>query len=207
MKRPWSSTAAAALVVLALGAGGAFAQGAAPDSAARRPAVRTLGRASWTSDRAPLQVGDLVTVIIEERTQAREQVSQVAQGVRSQKNTLSATADGDVAVGNTDISTGQDGQSRDVGEARRQGDLTGVVSARVVELTPEGLARIEGSKKVTVDRRPQQVTVKGLVRPQDVDSRNVVRSSQLADADIVYTGRKISPRAGFVGKLLGMLWP
>lgn len=179
---------------------------AAPATPAAPP-VRTLARASWLSDRTPLRVGDLLTVVVAEQTSATEQVSQIAQGTRSQKGTLDATADGDVAVGETHVALGMDGRSRDVGEAKRNGGLSGTVTVRVTALTPEGLGEITGAKKVTVDGRPQEVTIHGFVRPEDVAPGNRVPSDRIADADIAYKGKKIAPRTGFFGKLLGMLWP
>ncbi len=200
-----SRAALLAAAALALGAGAARAQ---DSTLAPAPALpRTLAQASWISDRVPLRPGDLLTVVVVEQTSAREQVSQVAEGSRSQKGTMDATVDGDVAFGATRVAMGLDGRSRDVGEARRAGDLNGVVTVRVTEITPEGLARIQGEKKVTVDGRPQTVSVKGLVRPADVGAGRRVLSSRVADAEIVYTGKKIAPRTGFFGKLLGMLWP
>lgn len=201
---------AAIALALAAGSGAAHAQGdaVADTSRAVRPApVRTLARASWTSDRMPLAVGDLITVIVDEQTDAREQVSRVAQGQRGQNATLSARINGDDAVKDTRIALGLDGSSRDVGEARHNGGLNAVLTVRVTELGADGLARVEGTRKVTVDGRPQQVTLKGMVRPQDIELGNRVHSSRVADAEIVYSGKKISPRTGFVGKLLGMLWP
>lgn len=208
MKTRRSATVVLVLALAAASSRAAHAQNATtPDSASRTPAVRTLGRASWLSDRAPLRVGDLVTVMVDEQTTAREQVSQVAQGQRSQKATMSADINGSQAVKPSAVGLGLDGQSRDVGEARRLGDLSGVLTTRVVAITPDGLLSIEGDKKVTVDGRPQSVTLKGLVRPQDVGPGNRVQSNRIANADIQYNGKKMTPRTGFIGKFLGMLWP
>jgi flagellar L-ring protein precursor FlgH len=179
----------------------------APGTPAAAGPVRTLARVSWVADRVPIHVGDLLTVVVDEQTTAHEQVSQTAQGTRSQTGTLNARVNGDDAVKDTKIAFGLDGQSRDVGDARRLGDLTATLTVRVTEIGADGLARIEGGKKVTVDGRPQQITLKGLVRPEDVEAGNRIASCRIADADIAYTGKKIAPRTGFIGKLLGMLWP
>jgi flagellar L-ring protein precursor FlgH len=201
---------ALAVMLLSLAfAGRARAQGdaAAAPAAPATPPVRTLAMASWLSDRMPLKPGDLLTVVVDEQTQALEQVSQVAQANRSQKASLDATANGDVAIGTTQVNTGVNGQSRDTGEAKRLGNLTATLTVTVVAITPEGLAQVEGSKKVTVDGRPQTVSIKGLVRPQDVTAGNKVASSRIANSEITYTGKKMGPRNGFIGKLLGALWP
>lgn len=196
---------AAALVLISL-AGTTSAQqsgGAAPDSASVRNAAPP--RASWLSDRVPLRLGDLLTVVVDEQTAARERVSRVAVGNRSQRNDLRADMNDDNQAFRFQF--GMDSDSRDVGEANRAGDLTAVLSVRVTAIEENGIARIEGKKSVSVDGRAQEIALKGVVRPQDVSRANTVLSSHIADAVITYKGKKIGPRTGIVGKILGMLWP
>lgn len=197
-------------VIWTLFASTALAQDpAAPaDSAAKQgmPAVSAM-RASWLSDRVPLRVGEMVTVILDEQTSASERVSQIATARRSQNANFSLSADGDAVVGASALDTGMDNDSRDVGEAGRKGDLSGIVTARVLALDGNGVAEIEGSKKVTIDGRDQTITLHGFVRSADVSASNIVYSSRIADAEITYTGKKISPRRGIIGRILSILWP
>ena len=97
--------------------------------------------------------------------------------------------------------------SRDVGEAGHSGDLTAVLTVSVVSVDETGAAKIKGSRTVTVDGRPQAITLEGRVRAEDVDASNRVLSGRIADARITYKGQKIGPRTGIMGKVLGMLWP
>jgi flagellar basal body L-ring protein FlgH len=69
------------------------------------------------------------------------------------------------------------------------------------------VARITGTKKVTVDGRMQDITLSGAVRAEDVSARRIVRSSSIADAVITYNGKKIAPKNGILGKIVGILWP
>lgn len=211
MKKSW-------MLVLALiaFAGAAFAQNAATPAAPDSTAVATparpslAARTSWLGDRAPLRVGDLVTIVVDERTASRERVSQVADGQRSQKTALDANIDsgsGAPTAYDVGINTGLGQKSRDVGEAQRLGDLTAVLTARVTAVEPSGIATIEGTKKVTVDGRLSEVSLKGLIRGEDVSHSNTVLSTRVAGAEILYRGKKISPRSSFVGKLLGTVWP
>jgi flagellar L-ring protein FlgH len=231
MRKSIFGMGATALVAMVLAAGAQAQQPQAPSSApdqqaapadstpGARPGLETATppdqaramnrpiRASWLSDRVPLQIGDLLTVIVDERTSASERVAHVGVGDRSQHATLDAIADGDVAVGKTAISTGIETDSRDIGEAGRQGDLVATISVLVTEILPTGAARIEGTKKVLVDGREQELTLSGIVRSEDVTARNLVHSSRIADAKIGYKGKKIGPKLGFIGKILWMLWP
>lgn len=210
---------AACLVLALLLPGAASAQsGAAPDSAAVQADSSTAAsaapvrprprRADWIGDRVSLQVGDVITVVVDEQTAARERVSTIASGHRSQRADLNAGIGEDARVGpNKSFGAGMKSDSRDVGEASRLGDLTAVLSVRVVAIEPNGLLRIEGGKKVTVDGRMQEVLLAGSVRPQDVSSRNTVPSGDIVDAVITYKGKKLAPRTGILGSILGILWP
>ena len=176
----------------------------APAAAARPRALR----AGWLSDRLPIRVGDIVTVVVDDQTAARERVSKVAVGNRGMRANLNAGVPADPRLGpEKALSSRLESDSRDVGEANRTGDLTAVLSVRVTAIEANGVARIHGSKKVTVDGRLQEIAVEGLVRPQDVGWDNTVLSGAIADAVITYNGKKLGPRTGILGRFLGMLWP
>jgi len=186
---------------------------AARDSGAARadstapPPVRTP-RASWLSDRLPLRVGDLVTVVVDEQTAATEHVSNVATGNRSQQADLNPNLSSDVAIGpSRSFGTGITSNSRDVGDAGRTAGFTAVITVRVTDIAPNGIARIAGTKKVNLDGRQQDVTLTGSIRTQDVDAHNQVRSDHIAEAVLTYKGKKLAPRTGILGGLLGIIWP
>lgn len=209
----------AVLIVAALAVPGAAvaqtpdppAAEAAPESSATAPAGltgRAPARLSWTSDRMPLRVGDLLTVVVDEATAASERVSKVATGDHALRADLNASIGADVVIGPAkSFGSGFKSSSRDVGEAGRQGDLTAVLTVQVTGLEGDGAVRIEGTKKVTVDGRVQNITLKGLVRSQDVSQTNCVLSNRVANAEITYKGKKIGPSKGILGRVLSMLWP
>ena len=183
----------------------------APDSSATSvaaPTGRAPVRLSWTSDRLPLRVGDLLTVMVDEATAASERVSKVATGDHALRADLNASVGTDVRVGPAkSFGSGFKSNSSDVGEAGRQGDFTAVLTVQVTGLEGDGAVRIEGHKKVTVDGRVQDITLKGLIRTQDVSPSNCVLSNRVANAEITYKGKKIGPSMGIVGSLLAKLWP
>src|SRR5438477_280925 len=197
-----------ACVALALlWSGAAVAQNAAPaDSAAKAAAEMAVrNRASWTADRVALHVGDLLTVVVDEETAAREKVTRNSDNNRTMNAQLNATLNSDPQTYNIQSGLGQN--SRDYGEANRSGDLTAVLTVRITSLEANGVAHIQVARKVNVDGREQNLSLTGVVRPQDVSATHYVLSNRVAEAVIEYKGKKIGPRTGLIGKVLGMLWP
>jgi flagellar L-ring protein precursor FlgH len=193
----------AAALALAPAAGAQRKSGGEGTPPPSRPSP--VSRADWLSDRVPIGVGEILTVVVDEQTAARERVSQVAIGNRTLRGSLKADLDGDAHAGGVSSDLGR--QSHDTGEASRTGDLTAVLSVRVVGVESGGVLRVEGRRDVTVDGRQQLVTLSGVVRAEDVTSARTVLSSRIAEAVITYKGRKIGPRAGIIGSILSVLWP
>ncbi|MCA9763188.1 MAG: flagellar basal body L-ring protein FlgH [Gemmatimonadetes bacterium] len=194
-----------ALVPMRLGAQGAAPVGDSTVSAATPPAVVAVDvRQSWTSDRRPLRLGDILTIVVDESALASEQSSEVARNNRTMKGSL----DSPVAPEDfRSLGIGLNRQSDNTGQARRAGSLIAVVSVRVVAVDPNGVANIEGTKLVTIDGRNQELRITGLVRSEDVTQQNTILSSRIANGEIFYKGKKIGAKSGIIGKLVGLLWP
>ncbi len=63
---------------------------------------------------------------------------------------------------------------------------------------------------ILVNAEEQHFYISGVVRPIDIDQMNSVKSSQIADAEIEFTGRGIMSEAqekGWLSKVLGWIWP
>lgn len=197
-----------ALAALALVAPLAAQAPAAPAGPATTPTVPAANsfaaRDGWTSDRRALRVGDLLTVVVGERVTAEDRTSQVARSTRSQRGTL----DGEVFPADlSSIGLGHNAQSDQTGRADRRGTFDATLTVRIAEIEPTGIVRIEGTRLVSVDGRKQEMTLSGLVRPEDISPRNVVASHRIANAEILYKGKKVGPKTGLFGKLLAAFWP
>ena len=198
------SAIAIVLAALALPAQAA-AQGAPAAEEASRP------RQSWTSDRRAFAVGDVVTVLVDEFTLASANRGDFASdrrsrdlGVAVSQNVTDALPDVRASVGSTNSA-----ESRRRGDAMRQNRFQGEMTARVMEVTPAGLLRLEGRKLLHIDDAREELSVAGWVRPQDISSRNQVDSWRIADAELVYTSSAAlgRPRGGILGRVLGRIWP
>ncbi len=163
---------------------------------------------SWTMDRRHFEVGDVISVLLDEYTLASANRNDMAEEQRTGSLEGSASYDGTV-LGRAGLETDRGARSRDRGESVRRDRLAGEMTVRVVEVDDRGLLRVEGTKRVTVDRHQQEMTLTGWVRPEDVPAHNVMESWRIADATIEYTstGDLGKPKKGLISRILGWIWP
>lgn len=194
--------AAAGAAMAVAGPTGAEAQNPTGEARPAGPPLRT----SWTSNRAPLRVGDVVTILVDEFTQVSAGSNEVASRDRDRELGLAGSAGGRSQSGA--LRTNNDVAQRNRGESSRNHRFTAELGARVVEVGPGGMLRIEGVRKVRVDKHEQEVVVRGWVRANDVAMDNTVQSWRVADAEILYTSNGSLTRAGGVWtRLLELIVP
>ncbi len=96
------------------------------------------------------------------------------------------------------------------GETTRNETMTASITARVLDVTPNGNLFIKGSRKVKVNNEAQYITLTGLVRPADISPDNTVLSSFIAEASIEYTGSgpvTDKQRPGWLMRAVDTVWP
>lgn len=172
-------------------------------------AAPVLRRASWFTDQRVFQVGDIITVIVDEQVVASERSIKNARSDRNLNSDVGIQDGGFLALPTSALgfSSSQDQNSRISSEANRRGDLNAVLSVRVVGFEPNGLLRVAGERSVKIDGREQKVTLAGVVRSDDISPSNIVLSSRIAGATITYDGKTIAPSKGILGKILSIFWP
>tara|TARA_B100000686_G_scaffold345846_1_gene431180 strand:- start:1708 stop:2418 length:711 start_codon:yes stop_codon:yes gene_type:complete len=74
------------------------------------------------------------------------------------------------------------------GSASLKNSLTGEVAVTVVRQFPNGNLEVAGQKKFRLADGVEYVRVKGIARPTDITSDNVIESKYLANAEITYVG-------------------
>lgn len=190
-----------------------------PDSTVATPAVtarpsgppgpassRRRVRRSWTSDRRPLSVGDVITILIDEQTLATANLQDLRDKDRTRDLDLLLGLGGSLAGGSFSLRNDADERSR--GEAARRERFTAEITARVVGLNPGGVAEIEGVKRLKIDQHEQAITVRGFVRAEDISMVNTIESWRVANAEVLYesNGELQKAPGGILARLFEYIW-
>lgn len=172
-----------------------------PDALQSAYATNSLwqnGRKSFFKDQRAQTTGDIVTVVINiddrarldnttERTRSNgEQAGIPAFGGLEQK-LVELLPDGANAADLVDLSS--DSTSRGEGRVDRQEEVRLQVAAIVTGVLPNGNLAIAGRQEVRVNYEVRELTVTGVIRPEDITNSNTINHIQIAEARISYGGR------------------
>ncbi|MEJ2038407.1 MAG: flagellar basal body L-ring protein FlgH, partial [Desulfosarcinaceae bacterium] len=163
-------------------------------------------------------VGDIVTVRIVETASAKNKAttktgrtSNITGGLTNFFNMEQGyPADRPFFNPFSSVAASLDSQFDGTGSTERTGALNAYMTARIVEILPNGNLYIQGNREVRVNNENQIITLTGLVRPRDISADNVVQSTYIADARIAYSGTGIvndRQRPGWLMRILDIVWP
>jgi len=96
------------------------------------------------------------------------------------------------------------------GTATKNATFTTTVSARIVKVLKNGNYYISGKREILVDDQKQIIQISGVIRPYDIDQNNIILSSQMSDAKILYKTEGDVDRAtkqGWGTKIIQAVWP
>jgi flagellar L-ring protein FlgH len=142
---------------------------------------------SLASDRRARRVGDLVTILLIERTQARK--SATADAARDGNTAITLPNTPPFSLVPSGLTSGGSKQSfKGTGTAAQDNQLSGELTVTVAQVLPGGVLRVAGEKRLTLNRGEEQVQLTGLVRIDDLGPDNSVASTRVADARIRYSG-------------------
>jgi len=139
---------------------------------------------SLVSDSRAFRVGDIVTVILQETTQA----SKSAGTTLAKDSSVGIASPG--LLGKTFPKAGVDisaerGFKGDA-QSTQQNALTGAITVIVQEVMPNGLLKVAGEKVLTLNQGEEFVRLRGFLRAADIDANNQVSSQRIANARIAY---------------------
>ncbi|KAB7627195.1 flagellar basal body L-ring protein FlgH [Alkalilimnicola sp. S0819] len=164
-------------------------------------------------DRTARRVGDIITVVLEESTDASKDSSTTV--AKDQSIGLGVpevfgramTVNGNPLSANVEAGRNFGGS----GSADQSNALSGNLTAIVTDVMANGNLIIEGQKKLTLNQGDEYITVSGIIRPDDVNPDNTVSSTRVANARIGYTGNGALADANTMGWIARVfnsgLWP
>lgn len=159
-----------------------------PDTAVQGGGVYNGGyNWSLTQDRRAYRVGDILTVRLDESTQASKQ----ARTNFGKKNDVTIGVPQAFGHSVDKLSGSVDGDRNFNGNAssQQQNSLRGSITVAVFKVLPNGVLAVRGEKWLTLNQGDEYMRVTGLVRADDVERDNTVSSQRIANARISYAGR------------------
>lgn len=167
----------------------------------------------WQAKRRDYRVGDIITVLLDEKTQANRTLTNetsreskndaVPQGLTNRVAGLNGVLGGLKTDGATISNKGK-------GNADQQASLSGSVAATVFEVQANGNLVIRGEKQLSMSEGGEVIQVSGVIRPEDVSAISTVQSRRLANAQITYRAAgdlANATRAGWGTSALWKWWP
>ena len=173
-------------------------------------------------------VGDIVTVKIEESAQATnrantetERSSGLEAGIDKlfgietwwQDEILPDVDDNLPKIdpfGNPSVKGSISSDFKGDGETSRSGNLEAYITCRVVDVMANGNLKIVGTREVMVNNENQLIILSGVIRPRDISDTNVILSTFISDAKIAYSGSGVvddRQRPGWLANFLNNAWP
>jgi flagellar L-ring protein precursor FlgH len=173
-------------------------------------------------------VGDIVTVKIEESAQATnkantetERTSELEAGIEKLfgledwwTNDVMGNVKGSWPkidpFGDPSIKGNMKSEFEGDGETSRSGSLDAYITCRVMEVMSNGNLKVVGTREVMVNYENQMIILSGIIRPRDIAEDNVIKSTFVSDAKIAYSGSGVvndRQRPGWLSNLMNTVWP
>lgn len=156
------------------------------------------GARGFFRDQRASRVGDILTVVVTINDQA--QIQNETKRSRANSDTASATnflgfeshlsnlfpkAVSPASLVDTASTLSNDGK----GSIARQEQIDLRVAATITQVLPNGNLVVQGKQQVGVNYDVRELTISGILRPQDISAENTVTYDQIAEARIEYGGR------------------
>lgn len=156
------------------------------------------GSRSFFNDQRASRIGDIITVEIEiddsaelSNSSNRQRSASTSAGVGNFFG-LEQTV-GQVFNGAFDpssmVSADADSNHNGSGAINREEKIELTVAAVIVDRLPNGNLVLAGRQEVRINGELRELTVSGIIRPEDVTARNRINHTQIAEARISYGGR------------------
>lgn len=163
----------------------------APERPLKRFSLWDDGQSKLFTDARALDIGDVLTVriLIDDRARFRNESE------RRRRSNRTLGLGGSFNWGSAGGAAGLEGdidsdtESRGSGATTRSETIRLSVAAVVNDVLPNGNLVISGSQEVLVNAELRVLSIAGIVRPSDIDARNMIDYERIAEARISYGGR------------------
>jgi flagellar L-ring protein precursor FlgH len=156
-------------------------------------------------------VGDLITILIVERTSAQSQTeTSLKKSSKMQGGVSSLFGLNQNTLNKTNVSMQGSAEHGGKGSTLRGSTFTGTITAQVIGKQPNGNLIIQAQKNIVINGESQVLTITGLVRPEDIDDTNTVTSDRIFNLQVTYTGEGVLTdvqEPGLIWKIVAKLWP
>ncbi len=160
-------------------------------------------------------IGDLLTILLDEKTDATKK-SSTSTGKDSSYSMATPTimglplfVNGKVDAFNNSFSSA--GEFKGDGSTTQSNSLSASITVTVVEILANGNLMVRGEKVMTINQGDEFIRVSGIVRPADISPDNTVSSAKIANAEIIVGGNGTVANAGkqgWLGRFFSSeLWP
>ncbi len=185
---------------------------AAPAAAVANGSIfqASMGYTPLTSGARAQSVGDIITIVLVERTQATKTNSADTSRKGSIGLTPPSTGPLSKLFSASDIAASGDQGFTGKGNATQSNALSGEITVTIAAVYPNGTMLVKGEKALTLNRGDEYIQISGLVRQADISPDNRIASTRVADAKIIYTGKGEIARAsrqGWLQSFFSMISP
>ncbi|MTD25400.1 flagellar basal body L-ring protein FlgH [Erwinia sorbitola] len=154
-------------------------------------------------DRRPRNIGDTLTITLQENVSASKSSSANAGRDGSASFGLTATPRSLVGLLGGDKTTLDGAGKNDFagkGGATANNTFTGTITVTVNQVLPNGNLNVVGEKQIEINQGTEFIRFSGVVNPRTISASNSVVSTQVADARIEYVGN------GYINEAQTMGW-
>jgi len=143
------------------------------------------------SDSKAHRVGDIISVILSEKTQAKKNAkSELKKENKTTLDPVTGLGGLPVTIGGESLQFGisQNSQFKGDSKADQGNSLSGNISVHVLKVLPNGNLMIRGEKWLTLNNGDEYIRLTGVIRSKDINSNNTILSNKVANARIQYAG-------------------
>lgn len=170
----------------------------APVVEKRANSLWRAGSRAFFKDQRAARVGDILTVSIQinDRAQLQNQTTRARTGTETMgvPNLFGLEASTNTVLPDTVtaaslLSTNSASNSVGNGQIQRQEQINLQVAALIVQILPNGNMVVQGKQEVRVNYEMRELTLNGIIRPEDITSANTISYEKIAEARISYGGK------------------